>query len=248
VAIGRAADHAAIVAQSAQHLGRLVALVREQAVGVGVSDRDRLLRMADRIQGGAIAHMRAVDQDADAVHLAHDLPAEPCEAGILVLIAASAELVLIVVRELDDPHPQIGKELDEADAPVEQIRILEAEQHGDAAGLGDAANVLRRARDGHDVAVAPLELAPAADRVERFDGAFPEPECHGHAHDIGASQLLEHVAAEIAALQTIDDQGILLTCNSTMPPYAGCLSSVKSVSSSTGRPMMRPSSVTITGP
>ena len=55
------------------------------------------------------------------------------EARILGLVAAAAQFVLVVVGELDGPHAQLGEELDEADAPLEQVGVLEAEDDRGAA-------------------------------------------------------------------------------------------------------------------
>ena len=210
VAIGGAAQHAALLGQHLQHVVGLVALVREQAVGIGVRHRDRLLGMDDRVLGRAIADMAEVDQDAGAVHLAHDFLAGARQARILVLVAAAAQLILVVVGELDRAHAQLGEQLDEADAALQQVGVLEAEQDGGATRGDDRLDLLRRRGDRHQVLVGVHQVAPAGDRIEQFDRALPEPAGHRHRADIGLAQLAEGVAGEVAALQTVDQHGVLL--------------------------------------
>ena len=167
-------------------------------------DRDRLLRMLDRVERGAIADMREVDQDARAVHLVHDLAAEARQAGVVGLVAASAEVVLVVVGELNDADAHVGEQLDEMDAAVEQRGVLEAEHDGDAPGGVGGFDVLAGERDRHDVGVLAREIAPPRDGVHGLDRRLPESERGRDAGHAGLAQLFENRAVEMAALQGID--------------------------------------------
>jgi hypothetical protein len=172
VAIGGAADNA-IVAQGRDHVVGLVALVREQAVGVGVGDRDRLLREADGVHGGAVADVRQVDQHAAAVHLLDDLAAVAGEAGILVLVAAAAQRVLVVVGQLDAAHAEFGEQLDQADAALEQLGVL-VPAAAPCAPKHMARMSARCARSPR-IGVGGDQVAPAASKVERLP-RLPKPQ------------------------------------------------------------------------
>ena len=89
---------------------------------------------------GPDAAVREVDQHAEGVHPLHDGHAEIAEADVLSLGGAGAQVVQLVVGELDLADAEVVEEVDVVDDAVEMGAVLEAEQDAELAfalGLED---------------------------------------------------------------------------------------------------------------
>ena len=146
----------------------------------------------------------------DAVHLAHHLAAEARKPAVDLLVTASAELVLVVVGELHDPHAELGEELDVTDAAFEAIAVLKAEEKGDPIALVSLEDIGGRARDENEIGAFAREVSPLPKRIEGFERALPKAERRRHASEAPSPQFLEDFTIVKAALQAVDEHRLLL--------------------------------------
>src|SRR3546814_13930645 len=105
--IGRDADHPAGAGHGLHLLIGDAARVVRDGAHRGVRDYDRLRGVGRGVERRADADMRAVDQHADAVAVAHDLDAEMRQATVLRLQAAVPDVVAFHIGQLEDAPTQL---------------------------------------------------------------------------------------------------------------------------------------------
>jgi hypothetical protein len=128
-------------------------------------------RQLDRLERGAVAAVRDVDQHAGLVHRLDDLDAVVGDAAVDALGRAAADQVLRVVGELRAAQAQVVEVLHVLGA-AELVGVLQAHDDGDLArGLG-AVDVLGAADQREHLAVAPGETAPRGDELQRLGIGF----------------------------------------------------------------------------
>ena len=95
--VWRQAQHPAPCGQCSQHRAGFVAPGRMPPIRVGVAEGDRTGGQIDGLQGGLFRRMAHVDDQSDAVHFGHGLPAKPGQARIGCFMTSGREQGLVVV-------------------------------------------------------------------------------------------------------------------------------------------------------
>ena len=106
------ADDAALRRQQPQLLVGLVAGQVSERRASAMRHGDRFRRHRDRVGRGPASAVTEIHEHSQLVHATHHVTAEVAESRIAGLEAAVAKQIAHVVRELDDAHAEIVKDVD----------------------------------------------------------------------------------------------------------------------------------------
>jgi len=111
--------------KQAQFLVALVARVGGERGTPGMTDRERVTGRCDRVQRGALASMREVDQPSAGIDLLDQLAAESTQPRIGGLKAAVTDQIAAIVGQLVDAHAQPMEGIETFNGLAEGRRIQE---------------------------------------------------------------------------------------------------------------------------
>ena len=126
---GKAAepDHPARCRYRADLLVAQVARAVADRAGVGMGGDHGAGGERDRLETGPLPDMRDIDGDLALVQAADHLPAERAQPRVRLFQTAIADEVPGVVRQLEDPHPEGVKGIDEIEIGLDRIAALKME-------------------------------------------------------------------------------------------------------------------------
>ncbi len=156
---GSEADDAAAADAGEDLLVVDVSRIRGDGARIRMAEDDRPAAAVDELEGRALAGVRGVEQDPDAVRFFDDALAELRKSSVGSVEAAVGELVRRVVREKELSQAEPGGGLDAVELPADEIAALRRENEGRFALPLRAADV-RDALGDQKVLVLPREAVP----------------------------------------------------------------------------------------
>ena len=177
----------------------------EVAPRVGMCARHGLLRQLSGLECRLVAHVRQIDKDSETVHLSDEILTEPAQTLVRALVAAVADKVALVVRDLDDPHAQLMEQREPVKVILYWRRVLPPEHHANLALLLRLQNVVRSARLYQRVLVGLEPVHPPSHVVHGFAEVLPDRHCGVDARHSSRVQAPEHLrAVPVANVQPIE--------------------------------------------
>ena len=144
--------------------------MRRQRGGVAVrGDARPRSRLQDRPER-ALGEMRHVDDHAQFLHPGQDATAERGEAAVGLLEGTVGEIVALIPRETQDPHPARVEAVEIRGIPVDRTAVLHGQHGRDAAAAHRLLDDLHGRRRRQDL----LRADQPIERVQQF-GHAPEP-------------------------------------------------------------------------
>ena len=171
-----------------------------------MGDRDRLLGRVDDVQGRPLADVGQVDEDAEAVHLGYRVGPEVSEPSGDALVAAVAQQVALVVRDLDDPDAESVEDGEPVYAVLDGRRVLEAEYDARLTVALGREDVVDRPDRGDRVGALPEPDVPPRQVVDRLPEPLPGRDGGVDGRDpAGPQALVDRVAVPVTDVQPVHD-------------------------------------------
>src|SRR6516165_1799427 len=154
--------------------------------------------------------MTQIDEDAEAVELIDQLSAEIGEPAIITLVAAAADAVGGVVRELDDAQPELPIDLHHRQIITESAGILPSEDDAGLAFPLAALDVGSRINLPYLFRVLPEPGLPIGDRPHARGEILPYAARAIGRGDATGAQSAKYLGAPIGDNQAINDHCVIV--------------------------------------